>query len=130
PAVPQQDTTAQDTLPPEPPPPLPVMPAAIPTGFATGVWEWDRDALIAEPFLTVSDLLDRIPGVVPLRTGLYLHPEAASTWGSSAGATEAIGGAYTLWPLDDPTFDLSHRVAGRLESVRIERRGAGPRIGH
>lgn len=128
PAVPQQDTTAQDTLPPEPPPPLPVMSAAIPTGFATGVWEWDRDALIAEPFLTVSDLLDRIPGVVPLRTGLYLHPEAASTWGSSAGGMEVELDGYTLWPLDDPTFDLSHIELGTLESVRIERRGAGLRI--
>ncbi|HEU5209490.1 MAG TPA: hypothetical protein VFU06_08770 [Longimicrobiales bacterium] len=124
----QQDTTAQDTLPPEPPPPLPVMPPVIPAGFATGVWEWDREALIREPFLSVTDLLDRIPGIVPLRTGLYMHPEAASAWGASAGGLEVELDGYTLWPLDDPTFDLSHIELGTLEAVRIERRGAGVRI--
>lgn len=124
----QQDTAAQDTLPPEPPPPMPVLPEAIPSGFATGIWEWDRAALIAEPFLSVSDLIDRIPGIVPLRTGLFLHPEAASAWGASSGGLEVELDGYTLWPLDDPTFDLSHIELGTLESVRIERRGAGVRV--
>lgn len=123
-----QDTAAQDTVPPEPPPPMPVLPAAIPAGFATGIWEWDRAALIREPLLSVADLLDRIPGVVPVRTGLYLQPEAASAWGSSAGGVEVELDGYTLWALDDPTFDLSHIELVTLESVRIERRAAGVRI--
>ncbi len=123
-----QDTAAQDSVPPAPPPPMPVLPPALPAGFATGIWEWDRAALIREPFLSVADLLDRIPGVIPVRSGLFLHPEATSAWGSSAGGVEVELDGFTLWPLDDPTFDLSHIELITLESVRIERRAAGVRI--
>jgi hypothetical protein len=122
------DSMAQDTLPPPPPPPLPPMLDPMPAGFATGVWVWDRAALQSEPYLSVNDLLDRVPGVITLRSGFHLQPEAASTWGATAGGIEVVLDGYTLWPLADPTFDLAQIELGSLESVRIERRAAGLRI--
>lgn len=124
----QADTTARDTLPPPPPEPMPPMPDAVPSGFATGVWVWDRAALQSEPYLSVNDLLDRVPGVVTLRSGFHLQPEAASVWGATAGGIEVVLDGYTMWPLADPTFDLAQIELGTLESVRIERRAAGLRI--
>ncbi len=119
---------AQDTVPPPPPEPMPPMHAPVPTGFATGVWEWDRAALEAEPFLSVNDLLDRLPGVITLRSGMHLQPEAASAWGASAGTIDVVLDGYTLHPLEHPTFDLATVELGKLESLRVERRAAGLRI--
>ncbi|MGH7443617.1 MAG: TonB-dependent receptor plug domain-containing protein, partial [Longimicrobiales bacterium] len=119
---------AQDTVPPPPPPRLPPLHAPVPAGFATGVWVWDRDALLAEPYLSVNDLLDRIPGVITIRSGFHLQPEAASAWGASGAGIEVVLDGYTMWGLEDPTFDLARIELGTLESVRIERRAAGLRI--
>jgi hypothetical protein len=124
------DTLAADTVP-EPLVPPPLMPRvahAVPTGFATGIREWDRAALMAEPYVTVNDLLDRIPGITTLRSGFYLQPEAASLWGASAGGIQVVLDGYTLQPLDHPTLDLSRIELLQLESVRVERRAGGLRI--
>lgn len=119
---------AQDTLPPPPPEQLPAMSSPVPAGFATGVWAWDREALEREPYVTVADLLDRIPGINTVRSGLGLQPEAASVWGATAGSIEVVLDGYTMQPLEDPTFDLSRIELGMLEAVRVERRAAGLRL--
>lgn len=121
---------AQDTVPEPvlPPPVMPVLTQPVPIGFATGVWEWDRAALLAEPYITVNDLLDRIPGITTIRSGFYLQPEAASLWGATAGGIEVVLDGYTLQPLDHPTYDLSRIELLQLESVRVERRARGIRL--
>ncbi|HEX6558713.1 MAG TPA: hypothetical protein VF021_04605, partial [Longimicrobiales bacterium] len=42
-------------------------------GFSDGIWTWDRAAILNEAPTTLSDLLERIPGVLILRSGLYVQ---------------------------------------------------------
>ena len=126
-----QDTAAapQDTVQPLlPPDVMPPIAQPIPAGFATGVWVWDREALRAEPYLTLNDLLDRIPGITTVRSGFYLQPEAASLWGATAGGLDVVVDGFTMQPLDHATVDLSRIELLQLESVRVERRAGGLRL--
>src|SRR5690606_6837384 len=70
------DTVPTDTLPPV----VVVAPlrAGDAPGWSNGVWEWDREALLRSTALTLSDLLAQIPGVTPIRSGFWGHPEAVA----------------------------------------------------
>jgi hypothetical protein len=119
-----QDTVPEDTLGP-PPPALPAMDPVGPASFARGVWEWDRDALRRLPDFSVLQLLERLPGVVPLRADIINQPEGATIFGSTAGAIRYVVDGFELDPLSGPTFDPSRFPLLALESVRVERRVTG-----
>ena len=91
-------------------------------GFSDGVWSWDREALMLEGPVTLSDLLERVPGVLSLRSGHYLQPEAASALGGVGNRIEIWFDNYVLDPMLESTFDLSTLELAELASVRIERR--------
>lgn len=97
-------------------------------GWATGVWDWDRAALMRSTAVTLNDLLALIPGVIPIRSGFWGHPEGISVPGGAGGLTEIYLDGFALDPLNSSTYDLSRLELVNLARVRVERRGGGLRI--
>jgi hypothetical protein len=122
---------AGDTVPepePEPPALLPGLPSAGPAGWDAGVWEWTRDDLLRLPSLSLLHLLERIPGITPVRAAGAGQPEGASVFGATTGAITYEIDGFELDPLTTPTFDPSRFPLVALESVRVERRVTGARV--
>ncbi|HEX6937886.1 MAG TPA: Plug domain-containing protein [Longimicrobiales bacterium] len=118
-ALPKDSTAAADTL--EPVDVVPRFPRGAAPSWRAGVWEWDRRALLASGAVSLTDLLERIPGIQPLRYGLYASPEAVNAWGLTGGRIEVVLDGFALDPLDAGTFDLSRIELAALERVRVER---------
>lgn len=120
------DTVPTDTLPPV----VVVAPlrAGDAPGWSNGVWEWDREALLRSTALTLSDLLAHIPGVTPIRSGFWGHPEAVALPGGTGGMNEIYLDGFALDPLNSSTYNLSRLELVHLSRVRVERRGGGLRI--
>lgn len=97
-------------------------------GFSDGVWTWDRTALQNEAAITLSDLLQRIPGVLVLHSGLFVQPEAASSLGGTGNRVEVWLDGYVLDPLLEGTFDLARLELAEVDNVRVERRPGMLRI--
>lgn len=122
-----QDTVSADTLGP-PPPSLPALDPLGPVGWSRGVWEWDRLALRRLPDLSLLQLLERLPGVVPVRADIVNQAESAAIFGAAAGAIRYVVDGFELDPLVSPTFDPSRLPLLGLERVRVERRVTGATV--
>lgn len=90
--------------------------------LSNGVWQWDQSALLLEATTTLADLLERIPSINIIRTGLQLQPEAATAFGGTANRVEVWLDGYILDPMTESSVDLSKIELANLASVRIERR--------
>jgi hypothetical protein len=122
------DTVPVDTVPPEPPPDPPALPPLRPvgpTGWATGVWQWERADLLRLPDLSLLHLLERVPGITTVRVTPVGQPEGVAVFGAAAGAVRYEMDGFVLDPLTAPTFDPSRLPLLALESVRVERRVTG-----
>ncbi|MDE3014686.1 MAG: hypothetical protein OXU33_11500 [Gemmatimonadota bacterium] len=64
---------------------LPRVRGSEPVGFATGVWEWDRHAIMADGANTLAELFQRLPGVVALLGGDYGTPASVTAFGGGGG---------------------------------------------
>jgi len=128
-----RDTTVADTLRADtlaavqdsaaPPPLLVELPVGkVATGLASGTWVWDREALLDEAAVSVTDLLARIPGIATFRSGVYLQPEAASVFGGGPSRLRVELNGFVLDPLATASLDLSTVELAALSEVRIERR--------
>ena len=121
-----EGVAASDTL-----PPVDVVhrfPRGAEPSWRAGVWEWDRAAMHASGAITLTDLLERIPGVQRLRYGLDATPQAVSAWAGAGGRLEIVLDGFALDPLDAGTFDLSRFELAAVERVRVERRAGRIRI--
>lgn len=116
------DTLTADSVPARPLVMFPAMPLGATVGFAGGEWVWDREALLREAPITLTDLLDRVPGVAGLRAGVFVQPEAASAFGGTAGRVEIEVDGFVLDPLAAASFDLSQIPLAQLREVRVQRR--------
>src|SRR5690606_15381270 len=85
-------------------------------------WTWDRTDLLASGALTLTDLLERIPGVTGVRYGFIGLPETAAAMGGAAGSIELVLDGYALDPLGAAALDLSRIELAELGRVRVERR--------
>lgn len=120
--LPVPDTTAaQDTVGP-PPPMFAALPRAERSGWSYGVRVWNQTALLNEGALNLLDLLGGIPGVLPLRSGVFLQPEAATAFAGGGARTIVEIDGYVIDPLLGPSVDLSSFELAQLEEVRVERR--------
>ncbi|MFW5947456.1 MAG: hypothetical protein ACOCUW_03090, partial [Gemmatimonadota bacterium] len=129
PSLPSQDTVPADTVDSLPPPPgLPGLGPGGEPGWSRGVWEWSREDLLRLPDLSVLQLLERIPGVLPVRADLVNQPEAGAVFGAAAGAIRWVVDGFVLDPLMAPTFDPSRLSLLALERVRVERRVTGATV--
>ena len=116
PAVPAP--AAPDTT---PIPQLPRLYAEAARDGEAGVWTWDQTALLASGALTLTDLLERIPGVTGVRYGFVGLPETVASLGS-AGNIELVLDGYVIDPLGAAALDLSRIELAELGHVRVERR--------
>lgn len=115
------DSLRQDTTPPAPPPRLPPWPAAPAPGWYRGVWEWDRDGLLRSGAFTLIELLEQVPGLTALRSGLFGQPEILSTPGAGPGRIEVRLDGFVLDQMRSPLYDLAGLDLLDMESVRVER---------
>jgi hypothetical protein len=83
---------------------------------------WDQTALLNEGALNVLDLLAGIPGILSLRSGVFIQPEAATAFGGGGARTIVEIDGYVIDPLLGPAVDLSTIELAQLEDVRVERR--------
>jgi hypothetical protein len=86
-----------------------------------GALVWDRDGLLALPGFTLLELLERIPGLVPLRYGDYGAPEGVVGPGLTGGRIRVFIDGFESVPLDGSIPDLSRVSLGALSEVRVER---------
>ena len=124
---PPQDTAAVDTVP-RAPTPLPAFEPIGEPGWVRGVWEWSRQDLLRLPDLSLLHLLERIPGLVPVRADIAGQPEAAALFGAGAGAIRYVLDGFVLDPLTSPTFDPSRLSLLALERIRVERGVTGATV--
>lgn len=124
--LPKDSVAAADTL--EPIDVVQRFPRGTAPSWRAGVWEWDRKALMASGAASLTDLLERIPGVQPLRYGMFASPEAVNAWGMTAGRIEVVLDGFALDPLNAGVYDLSRFELAGLERVRVERAAGRLRI--
>lgn len=103
-------------------------PDPVPVGWATGVWEWDSEALRGARALTVLELLEEVTGVVPLRGGDYGQPSSSSAFGGGAGRVRLYLDGMEMPPLDGGVVDLSRTGLAGVDRVRVERRPGELRV--
>lgn len=127
------DTVAPDTLPPQPPDTvgpsdsvvvrnLPDVRTGAPAeGMPTGVWTWSREDLLTTSALTLAELLDEVPGILPLKGGDYGTPTAVTGFGVGGGRIRLFWDGFEILPMDGAVVDLSRVGLGGLDRIRLER---------
>ena len=122
---PQEDQEApadslqpQDTIPALQLPPL-VHPT--PAGWQTGVWEWDREGILASRANTLAELVGEVTGAVLLRGGDYGMPTTVSAFGAGGDRIRLFRDGIEMVPLEGSTPDLTRIGLAGLRSVRIVR---------
>jgi len=122
------DSAAEPAAPDTTPiPQLPRLRAEATRDGEAGVWTWDQTDLLASGALTLTDLLERIPGVTGVRYGFVGLPETVASLGG-AGSIELVLDGYVVDPLGTTTLDLSRIELAELGRVRVERRLGGLRV--
>jgi hypothetical protein len=117
-------TTAQDSLPADTIfYNLPALESGVPSGFASGVWVWDRDAIMVSAANTLAELVGDVPGVIGLLGGDYGSPAGLSAFGSGTGGVRVIRDGFEVTPLAGGVADLQRIGLGGILEVRLERRG-------
>lgn len=117
------DSAAVDSLP--PPPILPALDDVVPARGLPGVWEWDRNALLAARGQTLLELLAQVPGVLAVRGGDFGAPATAIPVGLAGGGLRVYYDGVEHLPLAGAVPDLSRVALSGLERVRVIRRGSG-----
>lgn len=87
-----------------------------------GIWFWDTNALALAGAVNLLDLLQEIPGVVTLRSGMFLQPEVASAFGGTSPRVEVDLDGFVLDPLAASALDLATIELSHLSEVLVERR--------
>lgn len=100
---------------------LPELARPLPAGWYSGVWEWDREGILANKALTLTELLSQIPGAVPLRGGDYGNPASVSFFGAGGGRVRVFQDGMEVLPLEGSVVDLSRIGIGALRSIRVVR---------
>lgn len=107
---------------------LPSLPGGATTGADRGVWRWDRDAILGLSSFTLLELLEGVPGLLPLRFGDYGAPEGVLGPGLTGGRVRVFLDGYEVAPLDGSIPDLSRVSLGALSEIRVERAAGELRV--
>ena len=100
---------------------LPRFEGGAPEGWETGVWSWDRAAIMASSANTLAELVAEVPGVIVLLGGDYGTPAAVSAFGSGGGGVRILRDGFELFPVDGGVADLARVGLGGIGRVRLER---------
>ncbi|HUF75750.1 MAG TPA: TonB-dependent receptor plug domain-containing protein [Longimicrobiales bacterium] len=113
------DTVSADTIFYNPP----QLERGIPPGFATALWVWDHDDIMASGANTLVELLWEVPGVVTLLGGDYGTPAAISALGTGGGGVRIIRDGFEVYPLEGGVADLQRIGLVGVTRVRFQRSG-------
>jgi hypothetical protein len=116
--TPADSIPAQDTLPAFD---LPALAQATPSGWGTGIWEWDRDAILGSRASTLAELVGQVTGAVLLRGGDYGMPVSVSAFGAGGDRIRVFREGIEMVPLEGSTPDLTRIGLSGLRSVRVVR---------
>jgi hypothetical protein len=130
------DTILPDTIPEEEPLPedtlvvrnLPEMTHPEGAGWHTGIWEWNREEIIASRAQTLAELLEELPGVLALRGGDHGNPHTVIGPGLGPGRVRIFVDGAELAPMDGGMVDLSRVGVVGLDRIRVERRPGELRV--
>lgn len=101
---------------------LPAVPEGLAPGWERGVWEWDREGLLAVRALTLAELLaQEVPGMVPVRGGDYGTPRTVTAFGTDGGRIRVFMDGFELVPLEGSIPDLARIPVASAERIRVER---------
>ena len=120
------DSVAVDSVP--RPPVLPTLPDPAPAGNLTGIWVWDREALMGTRAQTLWELLADIPGLVSVRSGDYGAAATVFPAGHSGGGLRLYYDGAEHLPLEGSVPDLSRIPVSGLGGVRVVRRPGGVEV--
>ncbi len=97
-------------------------------GWATGVWEWNREELLANQALSLAQLLDQVPGTVALRGGDFGTPNTVTAFGAGGGRVRLFVDGFELTPLRPGEPDLAQVGLAGFQRVRVRRSTDGLRV--
>jgi hypothetical protein len=100
---------------------LPSIETGLPAGFATGIWEWDRDGIMASGANTLAELFAEVPGLTALWGGDYGTPIAMSAFGQGGGGYRVYRDGFELYPVEGGVPDLQHIGLAGITRVRLDR---------
>ncbi len=100
---------------------LPSLDRGLPEGFATGIWEWDRDDIMASAANTIAELMAEVPGLITLLGGDYGTPAAISAFGLGGGGVRLFRDGFEVYPVDGGVADLQRIGLGGITRVRLDR---------
>ena len=106
----------------KPPPILVKHAATFDVDFGGTVRAWTRDELLLDGAITLGELLEKFPGSAPIRSGLFLQPEASTSVGQTRPGVQILLDGYEIDPMGEGSIDLARIELANLNSVRIERR--------
>ena len=107
---------------------FPELPDPSHSGWATGVWEWGREALLGNPALSLAQLLDQIPGTIALRGGDFGTPNIVTAFGGGGGRVRLYIDGFELTPLRAGAPDLAQVGLAGFQHVRVRRSTDGLRV--
>lgn len=119
------DTTRADTI------KAPLAHAEMPAEIGIGrTLYWTRDSLFATGAITLSDLLDRVPGITTYHSGWIASPATASYLGDFRRVRVFVDGfEYTgLDPRNRDVLDLTQISLWAMEEVAIEQTASEVRV--
>jgi hypothetical protein len=124
------DKATHDSVPADSLRPAPNFPAwpEPPSGSWQGTWTLTQADLQHYHGLSIVELLERVPGVLAIRTGSLGQPLALSAFALGGGRTRVFLDGYELLPISTGVFDLQQVQSVDLQAVRVERALAGMRI--
>ena len=102
---------------------LPALGGDVPASWETGVWSWDRDAIMASGASTLAELVQEVPGVIVLLGGDYGTPLALSAFGTGGGGVRVIRDGFEVVALAGGVTDLQRVGLGGISRVRLDRSG-------
>ena len=115
--LPSEEEAAEDAAPRL----LPAVEETLPSGPSTGRWIWDAEALLRTRALTLLELLDQVPGAVPVRGGDYGAPVAVGAFGVGGDRIRLFRDGVEVLPLLGGTVDLAREGLAGQERVTVDR---------
>ncbi|HYW12632.1 MAG TPA: hypothetical protein VE871_11775 [Longimicrobium sp.] len=102
-------------------PNFPLYPEARQSGFAAASWVFGPRELGRFHGLTLTELLERIPGLVMTRGGGVGQPNGISAFSSGGGRLRVFMDGWEMRPLSGTTLNLENIALVDLQELRITR---------
>ena len=89
---------------------------------------WDLEDLLGARAVTLQELLEPLPGILPIRGGDYGAPENITAVGMGAGRVRVFVDGVEELPMDGSVVDLSRIPLAGIGAVTVRRSGGELRV--